>query len=184
MTVSCQLPLVAQYTFAKAMLSKPLLFSMHQLQIEIFCWICGPSSIFLFCSCRLYIVNSTILFSIWALSFPLRFCSSVPGGSCAWVCSSILARRYLDSLVLLPFAPKRVLRSLHSRRNACDSRMAMCCLTCATWKNVRQNLKPLATAYCKSRNFAEWSVAELIAPTKTTLSQIPMYPCELWCGQS
>ena len=42
------------------------------------------------------------------------------------------------------FSHGRVL--FDSRRNAYDSRMAVCCLTRETCKNVRQNLIPRATA--------------------------------------
>ena len=40
----------------------------------------------------------------------------------------------------------RYFRKGESHAFACDSRMAVCCLTRATCKNVRQNLIPLATA--------------------------------------
>ena len=53
---------------------------------------------------------------------------------------------FLDVARVKQHTAMRESHAFHTR--PCDSRMAVCCLTRATSKNVRQNLIPRATAYC------------------------------------
>ena len=51
----------------------------------------------------------------------------------------------------------RTSENFTQKRNACNSRLSVCFLTCAKYKNLRQNLIPRATAYSVS-----WSARQII----------------------